>query len=447
MAVVLIDSTIKGSADGDTVTTDPIDTTGANLIVLAVAQYDSFGVITDTYSNTWTRAAGSQLGFFATVEFFYCLSPIVGSGHTFTHTPDNLGKRPTIAATAWSGAGTVIERENTASNSGTVATTNEIPVTNGSLIVTVASAENTDTLTVDSPYSILDQVSYSVGLHASLSTAYDIVSADGDVSSTWRWTTSTGASGAAIFGIAATPSNQIRGSFVAGQKTTVVGDSAAAFGLDGNTNVHDESGKLKVFGNFEVTGDAIFDGTVELPADSVLNSDLSNMAQATIKGRADSAGTGDPTDLTADQVSTILDGATDPFVRTSDLGGGGGSGSRTVGITIDGAGSVISTGVKGFVSVPFSGTITKALLLSTDASVTSGSIVIDVWKDTYANYPPTGADTITASAKPTISGATKSEDSTLTGWTTAVSVGDVFGFNVDSVTSLTRVTLELTVVV
>lgn len=103
----------------------------------------------------------------------------------------------------------------------------------------------------------------------------------------------------------------------------------------------------------------------------------------------------------------------------------------------------ISTGVAGFVSVPYSGTITSWRLLSTDPAVTSGSIVVDVWKDLYANYPPTVLDTITAAAKPTITTATKAESSTLTGWTTTVTVGDVLGFNVDSVTSLTQATLEI----
>lgn len=118
---------------------------------------------------------------------------------------------------------------------------------------------------------------------------------------------------------------------------------------------------------------------------------------------------------------------------------------RTVGTSIGDGTNVITTGVAGFVSCPVAGTITKVRLLSSDAAVTSGSIVVDIWKDTYANYPPTVADTITASAKPTITTATKSEDSTLTGWTTSVSAGDVFGFNVDSVTSLKQVTVELTV--
>lgn len=59
-----------------------------------------------------------------------------------------------------------------------------------------------------------------------------------------------------------------------------------------------------------------------LPAGSVTNAELANMAQATIKGRASGAGTGDPQDLTANQASTILDGATDPFLRTSAASGG-----------------------------------------------------------------------------------------------------------------------------
>jgi hypothetical protein len=116
-----------------------------------------------------------------------------------------------------------------------------------------------------------------------------------------------------------------------------------------------------------------------------------------------------------------------------------------VGLIIDGGGSVITTGVKGFVEVPFAGTITAVTVLSTDAAVTSGSIVIDIWKDTYANYPPTVADTITASAKPTLSSATKSRDTTLTGWTTAITAGDILGFKVDSVTAVTKVLLSLTV--
>lgn len=91
--------------------------------------------------------------------------------------------------------------------------------------------------------------------------------------------------------------------------------------------------------------------------------------------------------------------------------------------------------------LPWAGTIVKWTLLG-DAS---GSIVIDLWKDTYANAPPTVADTITASAKPTLSSADKNESSTLTGWTTSFAAGDVIRGNVDSTSGLTRATLILEV--
>lgn len=102
---------------------------------------------------------------------------------------------------------------------------------------------------------------------------------------------------------------------------------------------------------------------------------------------------------------------------------------------------VISTGVVGSLEIPFACTINQVTLLADQ----SGSIVVDIWKDTYANYPPTVADTITASAKPTLSAAEKSQDSTLTGWTTSISAGDILRFNVDSATTVTRVTLSLKV--
>lgn len=111
-------------------------------------------------------------------------------------------------------------------------------------------------------------------------------------------------------------------------------------------------------------------------------------------------------------------------------------------LTIDGGGAVISTGaLNAAVRIADAGTITGAYLLADQ----SGSIVIDIWNDTYANWPPTDADSITASAPPTISSATKSSDTTLTGWDTALAAGDILKFNVDSCTSITWCVLVLTV--
>lgn len=115
--------------------------------------------------------------------------------------------------------------------------------------------------------------------------------------------------------------------------------------------------------------------------------------------------------------------------------------TRSVGVIIDGGNSVIMTGIKHYIRIPFSCTIISVTLLADQ----TGSIVVDIWKDTYANFPPTDADSITASTPPTISGNIKSEDVVLSGWTTTINAGDILGFNVDSITAINRVTVQLEV--
>lgn len=113
----------------------------------------------------------------------------------------------------------------------------------------------------------------------------------------------------------------------------------------------------------------------------------------------------------------------------------------TINFIIDGGGSVITTGIKGDIVVDYACTIEQVTALADQ----SGSIVVDIWKDSYANFPPTDADSITASAPPTISSAIKSQDSTLTGWTKSIAAGEVLRFNVDSVSTIERCTISLKV--
>lgn len=113
----------------------------------------------------------------------------------------------------------------------------------------------------------------------------------------------------------------------------------------------------------------------------------------------------------------------------------------SVSLIIDGGGTAILTGIKGDLTIPFACVIDQWTLLADQ----SGSIVVDIWKDSYANYPPTVADTITGSALPTISSSTKGQSSTLTGWTATIAAGDILRFNVNSNTGITRVTLSLRV--
>jgi hypothetical protein len=163
---------------------------------------------------------------------------------------------------------------------------------------------------------------------------------------------------------------------------------------------------------------------------------MANMATASVIGRT-TAGTGMPEVIAIAALKTAL------AVTKADVGLGSvpniDLSPVAIQCVIDGGGSTITTGVKGDIYVPFGYAVTGWTLLADQ----SGSIVVDIWADTYANYPPTVADTITASAKPTISAATKGQSSTLTGWTTSIAGGRSLRINVDSVTAIQRCTLIL----
>lgn len=111
----------------------------------------------------------------------------------------------------------------------------------------------------------------------------------------------------------------------------------------------------------------------------------------------------------------------------------------TITFIIDGGGSAITTGQKGYLEIPFACTITGWTLLADQV----GSIVIDVWKSTYAGFPPTAANSIAGTEKPTLSSAQKNQNLSLTTWTTSVAAGDILAFSVESATTVTRVILSI----
>lgn len=119
--------------------------------------------------------------------------------------------------------------------------------------------------------------------------------------------------------------------------------------------------------------------------------------------------------------------------------------TATVGIPfiVDGDGATITTGVKGSFQIPFAATITGNTVL---APKESGSIQFDIWKAPLNAFPPTGGNSIVASAPPKIVGAQFSNDTGLAGWNTVVNAGDTFIVSVSSCSGITNATLELTAV-
>jgi hypothetical protein len=118
--------------------------------------------------------------------------------------------------------------------------------------------------------------------------------------------------------------------------------------------------------------------------------------------------------------------------------------TESINFVIDGGGSAITTGIKGDLQVDFACTISSWTLLADQ----SGSIVVDIWRDTLGNFPPTDADAMPGAGKePTITTATNATDTTITDWTSDdITAGDILRINVDSCTTIQRCTLVLKVV-
>lgn len=164
-----------------------------------------------------------------------------------------------------------------------------------------------------------------------------------------------------------------------------------------------------------------------------------------------SSGSSGVNGLNGSSGSSGVNGLTGSAGTSGSSGSSGVSGNTagSFGIVIDGGGSNIATGNKGYVEIPYSGTITGWTIIA-DAVGGSPSCVVDVQKTNYAGFAAGSATPIAGSEKPTItvanyvgSNISKNQDNNLTTWTTSVSAGDIIIFNLDSCTFTSKITLSI----
>jgi len=116
-------------------------------------------------------------------------------------------------------------------------------------------------------------------------------------------------------------------------------------------------------------------------------------------------------------------------------------GDTCIAFSMDNGDTVIDTGTKTHLVIPFDCDITAAYLLAGS----TGDMVVDVWVDTFANHPSTDADSIVAAAPLTLASAASVLDSTLTGWTKRIHSGSIVTINVDSCITITKASVCLIV--
>lgn len=189
--------TIAGAVSpGNSVTTSGITTTGANLIVISCAWYTAatFEVtISDSNGNTWTALTGSSANNYRS-RIYYCVSPVVGSGHTFT--ASGTGTAPSISVQAWSGMSTSspFDQQNGATTPSTssLATGSITPSQANTVVITAAAWDGSRNYSsLSGGFTTTDNISDLASNHAGGAMGYLILTSATPTNPTWTVSGST----------------------------------------------------------------------------------------------------------------------------------------------------------------------------------------------------------------------------------------------------------------
>ena len=179
-----------GSAN--TVTSAAINTTGAGLIVVQIAAPNvAVGTLSDSKGNTWTILRNDAiLGLIANLTF-YCVSPVVGSSHTFTYAA--TGAYPVITVVALSNvASSPIDQQNGAhpiSTTISVQPGSITPSVNNEIILASICVGASGTIpTINSGFTILNSMAFASGVNQGSVMAYITQTSASAVNPTFSWT-------------------------------------------------------------------------------------------------------------------------------------------------------------------------------------------------------------------------------------------------------------------
>jgi hypothetical protein len=171
-------------------TTAAINTTGADFIVVGIAA-DVGRTLSDNKGNTWTAlTASSSAGpGLSTAKLFYCKSPTVGTGHTFTA---SIGYA-TVFAAAFSGSGATpfsAEIGNTTASATSLAAGSITPAQNNSLVIALLTEGPTlASPAISTGFTVSDSIAGVSGTAYGGVLVYELQSTATARNATWTWAT------------------------------------------------------------------------------------------------------------------------------------------------------------------------------------------------------------------------------------------------------------------
>lgn len=202
-------SVSAGSADAHNVTTGTVNTTGADLLVVAVASYgvSSTPTVSDNKSNTWTplTSYSTTSGNAERLTLFYAKNATCGTGHTFSASESSGTPYPAISMAAFSGSdltspadqqtGTSTEGANTVSPGSITPSVNGELVVSGLCLGSIPSSGPS----VGSGFTIASGTPSAGGLNFGVSLAYLIQTSAAAANPAWTFAGATALAAIASF--------------------------------------------------------------------------------------------------------------------------------------------------------------------------------------------------------------------------------------------------------
>lgn len=190
--ITLVGRTTKFEAFTEPLTTNALNTVGANLIVIAITTFfnASGSSVSDSEGNTWTALTNASIAE-AGLRLYYCASPTTDASHTFTI---SSGSPVMIDVIAVSGAhASPFDDESTNGHGGgtSIQPGSITPAENGSLIVCSLNNLAGGSPSVDSGFStnLASQETSSLWSASS----YIIQESSTAINPTWSWSSTAAA--------------------------------------------------------------------------------------------------------------------------------------------------------------------------------------------------------------------------------------------------------------
>jgi hypothetical protein len=188
------------------VTTDAIDTTGADVIFVALSWYSGGGAditaaftFSDNKSNTWDHktatASGGATGIKTALFYTTSATPTVGGSHTVTAAWDSVSAFSSIYVLACSGAKAASPYDTESAGGGTSGATTVqpgslTPAEDNEILITGVAHLAAGSSTIDAPFTLSNELPYSAGNYIGGGLAYSIQTTATARNPTWTQSSS-----------------------------------------------------------------------------------------------------------------------------------------------------------------------------------------------------------------------------------------------------------------